>query len=159
MKKKKGSPSSTRTTKKRCCWPPLTKRTQLEDSYEYPAVLVSTPSDSYTTLSSCTQKLPKTGVRTGKGVSTLLTWLQYSDLTNEKRGLGPMTMGTRCCKVFFHNYSKNKSAQDTRVPPLYGGNARKKKHCFLNIICSRGCTRGTCAFMLKIVNTLMLTRQ
>ena len=32
----------------------------------------------------------------------------------------PMTMGTRCCKVFFPNYSKKKSAEDTLIPPQWG---------------------------------------
>ena len=29
-----------------------------------------------------------------------------------------MTMEARCCKVVFPNYSKEKSAEDTLVPPL-----------------------------------------
>ena len=32
----------------------------------------------------------------------------------------PMTMETRCSKVFFPNYSKKKSAEDKLVPPLWG---------------------------------------
>ena len=31
----------------------------------------------------------------------------------------PMLTETRCCKVFFLNYSKKKSAEDTLVPPLW----------------------------------------
>ena len=31
-----------------------------------------------------------------------------------------MTTETRCCKVLFPNYSKNKSAEYTLVPPLWG---------------------------------------
>ena len=65
----------------------------------------------------------------------------------------PMTMETRCCKVFFPNYSKKKTAEDTLVPPLRG--KREKKVCFFRIICSRCCTRRTCGFTLEIVNTLI----
>ena len=64
----------------------------------------------------------------------------------------PMTMGTRCCKVFFPNYSKNKSAEDTLVPPLWG----KRETLFFRIIFVHAAVRGgTCASTLKIVNTLI----
>ena len=39
--------------------------------------------------------------------------------------LRPMTMETRCSKVFFPNYSKNKSAADTFVPPLWETRGKK----------------------------------
>ena len=41
----------------------------------------------------------------------------------------PMTMGTRCCKVFFLNYSKKKSDEDTLVPSPWG--KREKNICFV----------------------------
>ena len=41
----------------------------------------------------------------------------------------PMTMGTRCCKVFFLNYSKKKSDEDTLVPSPWG--KREKNVCFV----------------------------
>ena len=40
----------------------------------------------------------------------------------------PMTMETRCCNVFFPNYSKKKPAEDTLVPPLWG--KRRKTFVF-----------------------------
>ena len=66
----------------------------------------------------------------------------------------PMTKETRCCEVFFPNYSKQKSAEDTLVPQIWG--KRGEKNVFLNITCSRGCMRrNLCAFTLKVVNTLI----
>ena len=38
-------------------------------------------------------------------------------------------MGTRCCKVFFLNYSKKKSDEDTLVPSPWG--KREKNVCFV----------------------------
>ena len=43
-----------------------------------------------------------------------------------------MTMETRCSKVIFPNYSKNKPAEDTIVPPLWG--TREENVCFPRII-------------------------
>ena len=40
----------------------------------------------------------------------------------------PITMETRCCNVFFPNYSKEISAEVTLVPPLWG--KREKNVCF-----------------------------
>ena len=64
----------------------------------------------------------------------------------------PMTMGTRCCKVFFPNYSKI-----SRLKILsyrrYGEN--EKKCLFWGIICSRCCTRRNLRFHVEIVNTLI----
>ena len=40
----------------------------------------------------------------------------------------PMTMGTRCSKVIFPNYSTNKPAEDTLVPQLWG--TQEKNVCF-----------------------------
>ena len=59
-----------------------------------------------------------------------------------------MTMGTRCCKVFFlKNYSKKKSAEDTLVPQLWG--KREKNVCLLRIIRSRCCTRRNLRFRFE----------
>ena len=43
--------------------------------------------------------------------------------------LRPMTMETRCSKVFFPNYSEKKPAGDTLVPPLW--RKQEKKIFFL----------------------------
>ena len=48
---------------------------------------------------------------------------------NKTQTLRPMTMETRCCKVFFPNYSKMNSVEDTLVPPLW--RKRAKHPCFL----------------------------
>ena len=63
----------------------------------------------------------------------------------------PMTMETRCCKVFFPNYSKKKTAEDTLVPPLWG----KRKKVFFGLFVHTAVRGGTCAFTLKIVNRLI----
>ena len=58
-----------------------------------------------------------------------------------------MTMATRCCKVFFPNCSKNISAEDALVPPIWG--TREQKVCFSRIICSRCCTRRSLRFHVE----------
>ena len=63
-----------------------------------------------------------------------------------------MTMKTRWSKVIFPNYSKKKPAEDKLVPPPWG--TREKNACFSRIV--HAAVRGeTCAFTLKIVNTLI----
>ena len=70
----------------------------------------------------------------------------------EKMGdLRPMAIETRCCKVFFPNYSKKKAAEDTLVPPLWG----KRKKVFFGLFVHTAVRGGTCAFTLKIVNRLI----
>ena len=64
-----------------------------------------------------------------------------------------MTMETRCYKVIFPNYSKKKPAQDTLVPPLW--ETRGKMFVFLGLFVHAAVRGGTCAFTLKIVNTLI----
>ena len=59
----------------------------------------------------------------------------------------PMTTETRCCKVFFPNYSRKISAEDTLVPPLWG--TREQNVCFFRIICSRCCTRRNLRFHVE----------
>ena len=61
-------------------------------------------------------------------------------------GVRPMTMETRCCKVFFTNYSKKKPAEDTLVPPLWG---KRGEVFFLRIICSRCCTQRNVRFHVE----------
>ena len=69
----------------------------------------------------------------------------------------PMTMETRCSKVFFPNYtpeySTEKPAEGTVVPPLW-------EHgilffAFLGLFVHAAVRGGTCAFRLKIVNMLI----
>ena len=43
-----------------------------------------------------------------------------SDANPKNIRLRPMTMETRCYKVFFPNYSKKKPAEDALVPPRWG---------------------------------------
>ena len=62
-------------------------------------------------------------------------------------------METRCSKVIFQNYSKKKPAEDTLVPPLWG--TREKMFVFLGLFVHAAVRGGTCAFTLKIVNTLI----
>ena len=57
-----------------------------------------------------------------------------------RRCFTPMTMETRCFKVFFPNYSRNRL--EILVPPLPG------KQIF-NIVCSRGCTRRNLRFHVE----------
>ena len=59
----------------------------------------------------------------------------------------PMKMDTRCSKVIFPNYSKNKPAEDTLVPPLWG--TLRKNVRFSRIICSRCCTRRNLRFHVE----------
>ena len=61
-------------------------------------------------------------------------------------------METRCCKVFFPNYSNNKSAEDALVPPLWG---KQERNVFSGSFVHAAVRRGTCAFTLKIVNALI----
>ena len=56
-------------------------------------------------------------------------------------------------KVIFPNYSKKKPAEDTLVPPLWV--TREKKVVFLGLFVHAAVRGGTCAFALKIVNTLI----
>ena len=67
--------------------------------------------------------------------------------------LRPMTMETGCSKVIFANYSKKKPAEDTLAPPLWG--TREKNAFFLGLFVHAAVRGGTCAFTLKIVNTLI----
>ena len=67
--------------------------------------------------------------------------------------LRPLTMETQCSKVIFPNYSKKKPVEDTLVPPLWG--TREKMFVFLGLFGHFAVRGGTCAFMLKIVNTLV----
>ena len=66
--------------------------------------------------------------------------------------LRPMTMETRCSKVIFPNYPKKKPAEDTLVPPLW--RTREKIFIVLGLFVHAAVRGGTCAFTLKIVNTL-----
>ena len=82
--------------------------------------------------------------------------------------LRPMTMETRCSQTddngnaMFQSYlskifKKKKPAEDTLVPPLWGTRGKKKMFVLLGLffhaaVLVRG---GTCAFTLKIVNTLI----
>ena len=77
------------------------------------------------------------------------------DRKKEKQAmpLRPMTMETRCCKVFFPIYSKKKPAEDTLVPSLWG--TREKTLVFLGLFVHAAVRGGTCASTLKIVNTLI----
>ena len=62
------------------------------------------------------------------------------------------TMETRCCKVLFPSYSKKKTAEDTLVPPLWG---KREKMFFLALFVHAAVRGESCAFTLKIVNTLI----
>ena len=64
-----------------------------------------------------------------------------------------MTMETRCSKVIFPSYSKKKPPENTLVPPLW--EHRKKMFVFLGLFVHAAVRGGTCAFTLKIVNTLI----
>ena len=59
----------------------------------------------------------------------------------------PMTMETRCCKVFFPKCSKKKSAENTLVPPLL--EKREKNISVFCIICSHCCTRWNMCFHVE----------
>ena len=65
-----------------------------------------------------------------------------------------MTMETRCSKVIFPNYSKKKPAEDTLVPPLWGTRGKNVCLFFLGLFVHAAARGATCAFPLKIVNTL-----
>ena len=56
-----------------------------------------------------------------------------------------MTMETRCSKVIFPNYSKNKPAEDTLVPPQHG----EKMFVFLGLFVHAAVRGGTCAFHVE----------
>ena len=62
----------------------------------------------------------------------------------------PMTMETRCCKLFLPNCSKIQSAEDTLVPPLW-----EKRGGGMFVLVHAAARGGSCAFTLKIVNTLI----
>ena len=67
--------------------------------------------------------------------------------------LRPMTMETRCSKVFFPNYSKKKPAE--RYCPTAAIGDTGKMFVFLGLFVHVAVRGGTCAFTLKIVNTLI----
>ena len=84
---------------------------------------------------------------------TILTILTIFIQTKYKSTspLRPMTMDTRrCSKVFWLNYSKINSAEDTLIPPLW-----EKRGIFFFFSVHAAARGGTCAFTLKIVNTLI----
>ena len=62
-------------------------------------------------------------------------------------------METRRSKVIFPNYQKRNLLKDTLVPPLWG--TREKMFVFLGVFVHAAVSGGTCAFTLKIVNTLI----
>ena len=63
-------------------------------------------------------------------------------------------METRCSKVIFPKYSnKKKPAEDTLVPPLR--EHREKMFVFLGLFVHAAVRGETCAFTLKIGNTLI----
>ena len=63
-----------------------------------------------------------------------------------------MTTETPCSEVIFPNYSKKKPAEDTLVPPLW---ETRERNVFLALFVHAAVRGGTCAFTLKIVNTLI----
>ena len=65
-----------------------------------------------------------------------------------------MTMETRCSKVIFPNYSKRNRLK-IRSYRRYGENGRKKMFVVLGLFVHAAVRGGTCAFTLKIVNTLI----
>ena len=67
--------------------------------------------------------------------------------------LRPMTMETPCSKVILLNYSKRNRLKDTLVPPVWEHG--KKMFVFLGLFVHAAVRGGTCAFALKIVNTLI----
>ena len=69
-----------------------------------------------------------------------------------------MTMETRCCKVFFPNCSKKKSAEDILVPPLWGKRGFLFVFPTVVLFVHAAVRGGTSAFTLKIVNTLIENR-
>ena len=62
-------------------------------------------------------------------------------------------METRSSKVIFPNYSKKKPAEDTSYR-RYGEHG-EKMFVFLGLFVHSAVRGGTCAFTLKIVNTLI----
>ena len=56
-------------------------------------------------------------------------------------------------KFYLQTIQKKKPAEDTLVPPLWG--KREKNVCFLRLFVHAAVHGGTCAFTLKIVNTLI----
>ena len=58
-----------------------------------------------------------------------------------------MAMEARCCTFFFPNYSKNKSAEDTLVPPQRG-----KRFIFFILFVHAAARGGTCAFTLNVAS-------
>ena len=66
----------------------------------------------------------------------------------------PMTMETRCSKVFFPNYSKRNRLKILLSYRRYGEHGGKK-NVFPGLFVHTAVRGGTCAFTLKIVNTLI----
>ena len=63
-----------------------------------------------------------------------------------------MTMEARLCRLFCPNASKEQSAGEALVPPLWG--KREKKRVSNNIVYAAA-PCGICAFMLKVIDTLI----
>jgi len=82
----------------------------------------------------------------------------YSQLTffnlKKKSQLLRMTMETRCFKVIFPKYSKKRNRLKIRSYRRYGEHG-EKMFVFLGLFVHAAVRGGTCAFTLKIVNTLI----
>ena len=63
-------------------------------------------------------------------------------------------METRCCIFFSPNYSKKKSAEDSRIAAM-GKTGDFFLFLFLILLVHADARGGICAFTLKIVNTLI----
>ena len=91
-------------------------------------------------------------------VSTIQTGRTQTYLWQWKRDVfRPMTMETRCSKVIFPKYSTKETGWRYARTAAMGNTGEKKMFVFLGLffraaVLVRG---GTCAFTLKIVNTLI----
>ena len=65
----------------------------------------------------------------------------------------PMTMETRCCKIYFQTIQKRNRLKILSYR-RYGENG-EKKNAFWGLFVHAAVRGGTCAFTMKIVNTLI----
>ena len=88
-------------------------------------------------------------------ITTFIRFPTQQNSVNRKHPIRPMPMGTRCCKVFLPNFSKN-IWLNIRSYRRYGKNGEKKNFSSTLFVyaAARG---GTCTFTLKIASTLIKT--
>ena len=89
----------------------------------------------------------------GFSLTTFQSWGSFFSLAKNRTFFIPVTMETRSSKVIFRNYSK-RNRLEIHSYRRYGEHG-EKMFVFLGLFVHSAVRGGTCAFTLKIVNTLI----